>query len=247
MALSHYMNGGPEGWAVLAAIIFLILMTNACHEGGHAFAAWCGGDRRADLRRRCTLNPINHFHWFLTLVLPVGLLLLSQGQFLAGGARPVMIDRGKLGRVRMALAALAGPVGNFLCAGFLMLLLGLAWSQEWFDITQFDQVSSKAYMILKIPIWFCFFLGLLNLAPVPGLDGGHIFAMLFLPDWAQRIWYKLTPLGILIILGTMLWYGGFLRKWGLIETMPTFDVIRWIADRVEAYTLSAREWWDAVL
>ena len=88
MNLDPYLHS-PRGWAILAGIIFLILMTNACHEGGHALAAWWGGDRRKALRRRCTLNPLNHFHWFLTLVLPV-LSVMFFG-FMFGGARPVMV------------------------------------------------------------------------------------------------------------------------------------------------------------
>ena len=98
---------GPGGGAAVAAIIFLVLMTNACHEGGHALVAWWAGDRRESLRRRCTLNPISHFHWFLTLVLP--LISLFFAGMIFGGARPVLIDRGRTGRFGMALAALAGP------------------------------------------------------------------------------------------------------------------------------------------
>ena len=65
------LTNSTEGLVILFGILFLLLMTNACHEGGHALMAWWMGDRRKAILNRCTLNPLNHFHWFLTLVLPV--------------------------------------------------------------------------------------------------------------------------------------------------------------------------------
>ena len=61
-----------------------------------------------------TLNPLNHVHWFLTIVLPIVTYLLIQFPF--GGARPVMVDAGKIGPRRMALVAMAGPLGNAIFA-----------------------------------------------------------------------------------------------------------------------------------
>jgi len=95
---SALFNDFPGGWGILLGILFLVLMTNACHEGGHALMAWWNGDRRRALLRRCTLNPIVHFHWLLTLVLPV--LALYFFGFVVGGARPVMINAGGIGPLR---------------------------------------------------------------------------------------------------------------------------------------------------
>jgi Zn-dependent protease len=236
----------PRGWLIIAAMIFLILMTNACHEGGHALAAWWGGDRRPSLRRRCTLNPINHFHWLLTLVMPLVALWLSAGQLMFGGARPVLINRNALGRVKMALAALAGPVGNFLCAGFLIAILGLCWEKEWLGIDRFDQVRSPAFEILKVAIWFSLFLGLLNLIPLPGLDGGHVVGMC-LPTKIQRIWYLLTPIGILGLLAILLYYGGFMYRWGWVSELPADNPFIWLSHRVEGLTQHMKDWWGAHL
>lgn len=205
---------GPGGWASVAAIIFLVLMTNACHEGGHALVAWWAGDKRKSLRRRCTLNPISHFHWFLTLVLP--LLSLYLAGLILGGARPVLIDRARTGRFGMALAALAGPTGNLLCAGFLGVTLAAAVHLEWWGLSDIDRIHSPAWMILKVPIWFSLFLMCLNLLPLPGLDGGHVVGMC-LPERIQRIWYMLTPLGFLAVLAGLLYFAGYLHEWGWLE------------------------------
>ena len=48
------------------------------------------------------------------------------GGVLLGGAKPALTDRGRTGRLGMALAALAGPTGNLLCAGFLGVVLAVA-------------------------------------------------------------------------------------------------------------------------
>ncbi len=208
---------GPGGWAAVAAIIFLVLMTNACHEGGHALVAWWAGDRRESLRRRCTLNPISHFHWFLTLVLP--LISLFFAGMIFGGARPVLIDRGRTGRFGMALAALAGPAGNLLCAGFLAVVLAVAVHMEWWGLSDTDRIHSPAWMILKVPIWFSLFLMCLNLLPLPGLDGGHVVGMC-LPDRLQRIWYWCTPLGFLTVLAGLFYYAGYLHRWGWMDGAP---------------------------
>jgi len=211
------LTNGPGGWASVAAIIFLILMTNACHEGGHALLAWWTGDRRASIRRRCTLNPITHLHWFLTIVLPVLTLFLAG--FIMGGARPVLVDRSRTGRLGMALVALAGPAGNLLFAGFLGLILALAVNLQWFGMSDIDRVHSPGWMIFLAPIWFSLFLMCLNLLPLPGLDGGHVVGMI-LPDGLQRIWYLLAPLTIVVLLGGMFYYAGLLHQWGLVETLP---------------------------
>ena len=53
-------------------------MSNALHEAGHAVVAWWAGDRRPEIRNRMTLNPLNHVHWLLTIVLPIVTYLLLQ-------------------------------------------------------------------------------------------------------------------------------------------------------------------------
>ena len=81
------MLSTPTGCLIFGGIVVMILMTNACHEGGHALVAWWCGDRRESIRRRASLNPIKHFHWFLTLVLPlVSLWFLG---FILGGHWPI--------------------------------------------------------------------------------------------------------------------------------------------------------------
>lgn len=200
----------PEGWVILGGMIFLVLLSNACHEGGHALAAWLSGDRRGALRRRVTLNPLVHFHWFLTLVLPV--LALWLAGFILGGARPVVVDAGRIGPRRMALVALAGPAGNFLFAGFCVTGLGLAVQQGWLD--QVTLATDTTWRIVMPAAWFSVCLGFLNLLPLPPFDGSRIVGM-FLPHPVRRVYYALFPLGLLLGLGVLLWFSGALWHWGI--------------------------------
>lgn len=230
----------PRGWMILGAIIFGILMTNACHEGGHAFAAWCSGDRRQGLRRRVTLNPIVHFHWFLTLVMPV-LSIWLMGWVL-GGARPVLIDAGRIGPRRMALVALAGPAGNFLFAGFLIGALGFVLHQGW--VEPLRATSTVTWRILMPVIWFSVLLGLINLIPFPPLDGSRVVGM-FLPEKARYVWYMLAPLGLVAFILCMLWLGGAAASWGWGAGRP--DLFLRLEGRLNDYAFEMKDFWDRVL
>ena len=208
----------PQGWLLLAGIIFSILMTNACHEGGHALVAWWSGDRRPSIRRRVTLNPIAHFHWFLTLVLP--LISMWFFGFMVGGARPVMVNAGKIGPRRMALVALAGPTGNFLFVGFCTFLMGLLLATGVID--EFDQVSSLWWRLLVPATVFSVLLGFLNLTPFPPLDASRVVGM-FMGERTRAIWYALAPLGLILVLAVWLWFSGaFYYEFGIKSFGPGY-------------------------
>lgn len=236
----EYLQGKlatPGGIAILAGILLAVLMTNACHEGGHALAAWWAGDRRPSIRRRATLNPIKHFHWFLTLVMPV-LSVIFFGWVL-GGARPVLIQHVKIGPRRMALAALAGPAGNFLFCGFAISVMGFALARGWVD--RVNPIDTMAWRIVKPAVWYSALLGVVNLVPIPPLDASHVVAM-FLPEKLRVVWRLLAPLGILAILGYMLWIGGQLEGLGLGRGSS-----RWMVDietKMEDWLHTMGDFWE---
>lgn len=223
----------PRGWAILAGIVFMILMTNACHEGGHALAAWWRGDRRASIRARCTLNPIAHFHWFLTLVLPiVSALLLG---FVVGGARPVMVDPRRLGRSGLALVALAGPLGNFLFLGFVIAISGLCLRAGLID--DFDQANSPLWLVFVPALLFSLLLGVLNLLPVPPLDGSRVVGF-FLPEKVRSVWYALAPVGLIALLVFWIW----------ISQRPEFlRAVNEATEELERASVTMAEWWRTLV
>ena len=245
MTLLDYLNT-PKGCFLLAGMLFLLLMSNACHEFGHALGAWMGGDRRADLRKRITLNPINHAHWLLTLVIPVLTLWLSNGTMLFGGAKPVMVDRARLSRWGMLRTALMGPLGNFLFAGLLILVVSFCMHQNLFGLSRFDWVRSDFWKVMQWPLWFSIALGLLNLLPIPPLDGGHVVAC-FLPTKWQHWWYLLAPIGILLLIGYMLYLNGVLVDMGLHPPPPSENPFMWVNAKAKAWVHAMMPFWDTVL
>lgn len=201
-----------EGFSVRQAIVFasiivLLLLSNALHEAGHALVAWWAGDRREEIRRRITLNPLNHVHWFLTIVLPILSYWLLHFAF--GGAKPVMVDAERIGPRKMALVAMAGPAGNaifgVICAIVTAALMAFG------VIDEVNAIRSPVYNALIMAIWFSATLTVLNLVPLPPADGSRIAAM-FMPAAVRRVYYALAPVTVVLLIALMLWASGALYQ-----------------------------------
>jgi Zn-dependent protease len=204
---------GIDGWdlrkgLVFAGIVFLLLMSNTLHEAGHALVAWWSGDKRPEIRNRMTLNPINHVHWFLTIVLPIVTYLLIQFPF--GGARPVMVDAGKIGPRRMALVAMAGPLGNAIFAVICAIVTAALMAHG--VISEVNAIASPLYKVLILAIWFSVTLVVLNLIPLPPADGSRILAM-FLPEKVRAIYYAVAPVTVVVLIAGVMWASGFLYQY----------------------------------
>jgi len=193
---------------VVAGIVVLLLVSNALHEAGHALVAWWAGDRREEIRKRITLNPLNHVHWFLTVILPVITYLLLQWPF--GGARPVMVDAGKIGPRRMALVAIAGPLGNAIFA--VVAAVVTAALMAFGVINEVNAIASPVFTVLILSIWFSVTLVVLNLVPLPPADGSRILAM-FMPEGMRRIYYAMAPVTVILLILLVMWASGYLHRW----------------------------------
>jgi len=164
-------------------VIGALVVTSCVHEAGHAWAAWRLGDRREGIRRRMSPLSLTHISWPFTVLVP-SMLFLYTGMLL-GGARPVMVSTEAIGPRKMVLVALAGPAGNFLVGTLtLALIVGLIHGGV---ISSFDHI----YGYLHLAAGLSFFLGLLNLLPIPPLDGSRVLAA-FLPERLRNLYYGLT-------------------------------------------------------
>ena len=177
-------------WAL--PLIFAITL----HEVAHGFVASLFGDHTAKLSGRLTLNPIAHIDWVGTVFVP--LLMLTVSNFIFGWAKPVPVDARNMKNPRrdMAFVSLAGPVANLLMALFwgLIAKLGLvleAMGDGWFGLP-LVYMGSAGIMINIV-------LGVLNLIPLPPLDGGR-FMMSVLPPRAAYKFSMLEPYGFFILL-----------------------------------------------
>jgi len=206
------------------------LVSLCLHEFAHAVVAYRGGDHSVAERGYLTLNPLRYSHPLLSIVLPVAVVVLG-GIGLPGGA--VWVDRHAIpGRLRHTLISAAGPVTNVLFALALALPFATGVDPEGLRPAFWAAVALLAFLQLTASV--------LNLLPVPGLDGGNMLQP-WLPKTWQRGYDLVAPFGFLLLFG-LLWddriggwfFGGVFRLADLIGLPPQryaegFDLIRFWA------------------
>lgn len=171
-------------------VIFAITV----HEVAHGWMAKQFGDMTADREGRLTLNPVKHIDLVGTIIVP-GLLLITFTGFIFGWAKPVPVDARnfKNPKKAMMVVALAGPLSNLLMAIAWALLIRLAVA------INVEFVSMPLIYMGVAGITINLVLALINLLPIPPLDGSRILSGL-LPDyWAWR-YNQLERFGFLILL-----------------------------------------------
>lgn len=184
-----------------------VLFAVTVHEVAHGWMAKKLGDPTAQRLGRLTLDPLRHIDPIGTLLVP-GLLILLRTGFIFGWAKPVPITWSNLRRPRrdMALVALAGPGANLIMALMWALLgrLALGLPSLWVARPLYDM--SNAGVTINIVLM------VLNLLPLPPLDGSRVLSGILPSRWAWR-YNQIEPYGILIllllmgtgILGRILW------------------------------------------
>ena len=146
------------------------------HEVAHGYFANLFGDSTAKKLGRLTLNPIPH------------------GAFSFGYAKPVPVKFNNLFRpkLHMIYVALAGPLANFIQAIFwslIYVMLEILYSTE---PSLFNEICSFGILINIL-------LFVINLFPLPPLDGGRILLGL-LPRNLSEIFSKIEPYGFIFII-----------------------------------------------
>jgi len=169
-------------------VIFAITV----HEAAHGYVAKYFGDMTAFNAGRITLNPLKHIDPFGTVVLPA--LTIMLGGILFGWAKPVPVDFGRLRNPKkdMLWVAAAGPASNFVMAVFWVLALKYAAFAP-------DTVAYPVSLMAEAGIKINLVLMVLNLLPLPPLDGGRI-AVSLLPYNLARSFAKIEPYGFVILI-----------------------------------------------
>jgi len=187
--------------ATIAIYALPVIFAITLHEAAHGYVAKHFGDTTAYVLGRVSLNPARHIDLVGTIILPLGILLVStlfnMGGFLFGWAKPVPVNYHALRRPRqhMMWVAAAGPAANLLMAlGWgLAMKLGLA---AGLDDGGFIVKMAKAGIFVNVVLM------LLNLIPILPLDGGRIVASL-LPPRMSDSYARLEPLGFPILLALL--------------------------------------------
>ena len=171
-----------------------ILFGLTVHEYAHGLMADRLGDSTPRLMGRLTLNPISHLD-------PIGTLVFFITQAF-GWARPISINPDNLNSPRRDLMwiALAGPLANLLLALFCALLyhllntlagVSLLFGGGWLMVPFQKMVVAGVVVNLS--------LGLINLIPIPPLDGGRILAGL-LPQRPAGYLEKIDSYGAILLI-----------------------------------------------
>ena len=183
---------------LIAIWILPVLLAVSLHEAAHAWMADRKGDSTARMLGRLTFNPFKHIDPIGTILVPTVMILLTGFAF--GWAKPVPVDVRNLRNPKkdMMWVALAGPASNFIMAFMWAVFLYLS-------VLFHDSRSLLSLFLLYMPVAGIFInviLGVLNLLPIPPLDGGRIMVGL-LPPRASLQYSKIEPYGFFIIIGLL--------------------------------------------
>ena len=208
----------------LAIVAIPVIVAITFHEAAHGYVARHFGDSTAEKAGRITLNPLKHIDLFGTILLPAFLLATHAG-FVFGYAKPVPVNFGALRNPKrdMIWVAAAGPGMNILLAAISVMFLGAV-------IGIGNSVPQWLPALLWSSIEINLILAVLNLWPVPPLDGSKIAVGLLPPRLALPLW-RLSRFGML-----------FLVVIFLLAPMAGINVYGWMVGHPVAWIERAILW-----
>ena len=180
-------------------VVFAITL----HEAAHGYVAKRLGDLTAYTAGRVSLNPLRHIDPVGTVVLPLALLALSKlfgsGGILFGWAKPVPVNFANLRHPKrdMLWVAAAGPFSNVLMALLwaVVLKIALALPEAYFTLTLALMGAAGIFVNVIFMV--------LNLLPLPPLDGGRIL-MSVLPHRMAYNVARVEPYGVILIIALLI-------------------------------------------
>jgi Zn-dependent protease len=191
----------------LPLLLIPAILAVTVHEIAHGWAALQLGDTTAAEAGRLSLNPLRHVDPVGTVLVPFALYVLGEWLFgtrlFFGWAKPVPVRWSRLHprRPGIALVAFAGPAANLLMlAGWLLFALVLK---------HLGVAHGALIYLCQAGIIFNAAIMMINLVPIPPLDGSRIVTALLPAAWAVR-YNRLEAFGLLLIL--LMLASGLLQK-----------------------------------
>ncbi|MCM8780345.1 MAG: site-2 protease family protein [Candidatus Omnitrophica bacterium] len=178
------------------------MIAMSVHECAHSWVAYKLGDTTAKYAGRLTLNPLAHIDPLGTVLLPIFIFLITGGRFVFGAAKPVPINYHLLRNPKRDTIwiGLSGPASNFLFAFILSI------------INNFINPQPILGFVFENLIAINVILGVINLIPIPPLDGSRIVMGILPLDLAYR-YAKVEPYGFFILM--------------LLMMLGVFDILIW--------------------
>ncbi len=185
----------------VAVWVLPVIFAITVHEVAHGWIAKKKGDNTAFMLGRLTLNPIKHIDILGTIIIP-GLLLITGTGFIFGWAKPVPVDTRNFKNPKkdMALVAVAGPVSN--------LIMAVAWALIARIGIMIDSEAVSLPLIYTgiAGISINLVLALINMIPIPPLDGSRIVTG-FLPNNLAWKYNQLERYGFILLI-VLVYTGG---------------------------------------
>jgi Zn-dependent protease len=199
----------------LVNVLLLWILTTP-HEFAHAWVATKLGDDTPRREGRVTLHPLAHVDWMGTAILPFVTSLLGAG--LLGWGKPVRTDPSKLkgGLNGLAVVALAGPCSNVVMTVILGTVTGLT-------LHAYRPLAELAFRGARLSLY----LALLNMLPVPPLDGSKLLLAARVPI---QFYTMLAQYGfmLMIVLISLTDLGRWMSQWsdsGALAVVRLFGVL----------------------
>ena len=208
--LSWLAEFDPTPLAYAGVFVFVVfgwLVSLCLHEFGHAYTAWRYGDHDVEVRGYLTLNPLKYSNPLLSLGIPVLFIALG-GIGLPGGA--VYVRTWSMTKRQRTTVSLAGPFANVVLAIALLTVTRLFFDPEhavfWAGVAFLGFLQVTAV--------------LLNLLPIPGLDGYGALEPHLKPE-TQRQLQPVKQWGFIILF--VLLMAPMLNQW-------FFSIVLWFVD-----------------
>jgi Zn-dependent protease len=171
---------------MIAQRLLIVIMSLIAVKYVQAQAAYKLGDPTPKASGRLSLNPILHIDVFTTLLLPLLVLIISSGTIIIGYAKQLPLNPYHLKNLRksMRIIGILPSIthGAIAFCFSLLLTLNIPFLNELF----------------LFGIWANVMLAVLNLVPIPPLEGAKVMAS-FLPGRLSHTYLKLRPYGFFIL------------------------------------------------